>query len=79
MRFFNLTRLRGNRFVKNSTGGTTSGTNVGVGKGSSAGVKGMTTSQLQSGLPAGFDPAIWAETTGNNGGLPYLLANPPPK
>jgi hypothetical protein len=34
---------------------------------------------LQSGLPAGFDPAIWAESANMNGGLPYLLANPPSK
>jgi hypothetical protein len=39
--------------------------------------KGRTTEQLQSGLPEGFDPNIWGEAGGINGGLPYLLAIPP--
>ena len=43
------------------------------------GITGQTTKQLQSGLPAGFDSSIWAEKTTINGGLPYLLDNPPPK
>ncbi len=42
-----------------------------------AGVTGLMTAQFQSGLPAGFDPAIWAESPGINNGYPYLLANPP--
>jgi hypothetical protein len=42
-----------------------------------AGVTGLTTAQFQSGLPAGFDPAIWAESPGVNNGYPYLIANPP--
>jgi hypothetical protein len=42
------------------------------------GITGLTTVQFQSGLPAGFDPSIWGENAGINGGLPYLLANPPP-
>jgi hypothetical protein len=42
------------------------------------GVTGLTTAQFQSGLPAGFDPAVWAENSNINGGLPYLIANPPP-
>jgi len=42
------------------------------------GITGLSTTQLQSGLPAGFDPAIWAENPSINGGLPYLLDNPPP-
>jgi hypothetical protein len=37
----------------------------------------LTTEQLQSGLPAGFDPTIWGENAGINGGLPYLLNNSP--
>ena len=40
---------------------TTSGTSVGVGAGSSNGVTGLTTQQLQSGLPSGFDPKVWAD------------------
>jgi hypothetical protein len=40
---------------------------------------GLTTSQFQSGLPSGFSPGIWAENSAINGGLPYLIDNPPPK
>jgi hypothetical protein len=58
---------------------TTSGTTKGVGMGSDTGVKGLTTQQLQSGLPKGFDRKIWAEKSGVNNGLPYLIHNPPPK
>jgi hypothetical protein len=43
------------------------------------GITGETTSQLQSGLPAGFSPEIWTQASGINGGLPYLIANPPPQ
>jgi hypothetical protein len=56
---------------------TTSGTNVGVGSGSSAGIIGLTTAQLQAGLPTGFDPTLWAEAPSINNGLPYLIANKP--
>jgi filamentous hemagglutinin family protein len=60
---------------------TTSGiTNLSQGAGSAAndtGITGLTTVQLQSGLPAGFDPTIWGENATINGGLPYLLALPP--
>jgi hypothetical protein len=45
--------------------------------GSCPGVTGLTTAQFQSGLPSGFDPAIWAESPGINNGYPYLIANPP--
>lgn len=41
------------------------------------GVTGLTTQQLQSGLPQGFDPTVWAEDPQINGGFPYLIANPP--
>jgi hypothetical protein len=57
---------------------TTSGTNTGVGSGDSNGITGLTTTQFQSGLPAGFDPTVWAENPSINDGLPYLIANPPP-
>jgi len=43
------------------------------------GVTGLSTAQFQSGLPSGFDPAVWAEDPNINNGYPYLLANPPPK
>ena len=62
---------------------STSGiTNLSQGAGNIAndpGITGETTTQLQAGLPTGFDPTIWAENTNINGGLPYLIANPPPK
>jgi hypothetical protein len=62
---------------------TTSGitnTSQGAGNISNApGITGLSTSQLQSGLPAGFQKGTWKEKTKINGGLPYLIANPPPK
>ena len=44
---------------------------------SDPGITGLTTTQLQSGLPSGFDPATWGQSPGINNGLPYLLAPPP--
>jgi hypothetical protein len=41
------------------------------------GVTGLTTEELQFGLPAGFDSAIWGEDDFTNNGLPYLLALKP--
>lgn len=55
----------------------TSGTDVGVGQGNRRGIKGLTTTQLQSGLPPGFRPTIWSEKSTINNGLPYLIHNPP--
>ena len=40
---------------------------------------GLTDAQLKSGLPAGFDPAVWGQSAGINNGYPYLLSNPPPQ
>ncbi len=61
---------------------TTSGiTNPSGGAGNRSndpGITGLTTTQLQSGLPTGFDSSIWGQSPSINGGLPYLLANPPP-
>ncbi len=54
----------------------TSGTATGC-TGDCVGVTGLTTAQLQSALPAGFDPALWTESAGINNGLPTLIANPP--
>jgi hypothetical protein len=56
----------------------TSGTDNGTANGNLAGITGLTTTQLQSGLPTGFDPNIWAESPNINNGLPYLINNPPP-
>ncbi|HEX4080554.1 MAG TPA: GLUG motif-containing protein [Rhizomicrobium sp.] len=62
---------------------TTSGiTNASQGAGNisnAPGITGLSTSQLQSGLPPGFRKGVWKERTKINGGLPYLVANPPPK
>ncbi len=43
------------------------------------GIKGLTTDELQAGLPNGFDPTIWAENSMINEGYPYLIDNAPPK
>jgi len=60
---------------------TTSGiTSLSQGAGNVAndpGITGLSTSQLQSGLPSGFSSSIWGESGDVNGGLPYLLALPP--
>jgi len=62
---------------------TTSGiSDLGQGAGNIAndpGITGLTTTQLQSGLPAGFNSSVWAESSTVNGGLPYLITVPPPK
>jgi hypothetical protein len=55
----------------------TSGFEQGCGQGSCSGISGLTTEQLQSGLPTGFDPSVWGEDPNINGGFPYLLALPP--
>jgi filamentous hemagglutinin family protein len=57
---------------------TTSGIGASQGVGNIAnatGVTGLTTVQLQSGLPTGFDPTVWGSSSSIDGGLPYLLAN----
>ena len=41
------------------------------------GITGVTTKQLKSKLPRGFDPTIWAQSPSINSGLPYLIDNPP--
>jgi hypothetical protein len=43
------------------------------------GIKGLSNTKLTSGLPKGFSPRVWAENPDINAGLPYLIANPPPK
>jgi hypothetical protein len=43
------------------------------------GIQGLTTGELQSGLPAGFDPKIWGVDPKINNGYPYLINNPPPQ
>ncbi|MDP3077503.1 S-layer family protein [Bradyrhizobium sp.] len=46
-----------------------------------AGGTAMTTTQLKSGLPVGFDPSVWGSSAAVNSSYPHLLwqaANPPP-
>jgi hypothetical protein len=43
------------------------------------GITGLSDSALKSGLPSGFDPAVWGQNPSINNGYPYLLANPPPQ
>jgi hypothetical protein len=62
-------------------GTTTSGiTDLSKGAGNKKndpGIAGLTTAQLQSGLPDGFMSTVWGEKSSINSGLPYLLANSP--
>jgi hypothetical protein len=48
----------------------TSGASVGCSGGSCVGVTALSDAQLKSGLPAGFDPTIWAQSPGINNGYP---------
>ncbi|HEX3666384.1 MAG TPA: GLUG motif-containing protein [Rhizomicrobium sp.] len=74
-------QANGGNITNNYWDTTTSGiTDLSQGAGNVAndpGITGQTTEQLQSGLPDGFDPTIWAEAPNINNGLPYLIANPP--
>lgn len=56
---------------------TASGNTNAVGYGGATGITGLTSAQIKSGLPPGFDPAIWGQQKGVNHGFPYLLAIPP--
>jgi hypothetical protein len=57
----------------------TTGTSEGTGGGNKSGLTGLTSEQLQSGLPQGFSKKIWAEKGSLNSGFPYLTAIPPNK
>jgi len=52
---------------------TTSNVMQATGNGNDTGITGLTTGQMRSGLPAGFDSMIWTEQTGVNSGFPYLI------
>ena len=62
--------ISGNSFVYWDV--TSSGLNQGCGGGCNGSVTGLTTEQLQSGLPAGFQRTIWTEKQTVADGLPYL-------
>jgi hypothetical protein len=56
----------------------TSGQVQGCGRGGNcSGLTGLTTAELKSGLPAGFDSKVWGQDLNTNGGFPYLLTLPP--
>lgn len=56
-----------------------SGTEFGVSGTNIDGITGMTTAELQAGLPPSFSFVTWAESAKINGGQPYLIATPPRK
>jgi hypothetical protein len=56
---------------------STSGASAGVASGDSSGVYGLSSDELQAGLPKGFDPAIWTQNRNINNGFPYLKSAPP--
>jgi hypothetical protein len=59
---------------------TSSITNLDQGAGNikdDPGIVGLTSKQLRSGLPQGFDSSVWTEKHRINSGFPYLLALPP--
>ncbi len=56
---------------------TTSGFSQATGNGNDSGITGLTSTQMRSGLPTGFNSMTWGEMAGTNYGLPYLLALPP--
>jgi len=62
-------------YINNYWDTDTSGANGGSAPGY---ITGLTTAQLQAGLPTGFSPTIWGENANINGGFPYLIATPPP-
>ncbi|HEY1962606.1 MAG TPA: GLUG motif-containing protein [Rhizomicrobium sp.] len=43
------------------------------------GIAPLTSAELQSGLPRGFDRSMWARDPGINNGFPYLRSVPPPQ
>jgi len=43
------------------------------------GISGLSDVELKSGVPSGFDFAVWRQSPDINGGYPYLLSNPPPQ
>jgi hypothetical protein len=59
---------------------STSGVSQGAGNiANDPGITALTSKQLRSGLPGGFEKSVWKEKVSVNAGFPYLIANPPPK
>jgi len=66
------------RFLDDYWDVTTSGATFAACAGESvADVAGLTTEELKSGLPVGFDRNVWTQKPGINHGYPYLIDNPP--
>ena len=64
----------------NTTSSGVANSNQGAGNiPNDSGITGLTTTQLQSGLPGGFSSETWGENANINGGLPYLLGVPTKK
>ena len=57
----------------------TSGTQFGIGGTNIEGITGLTTAELQAELPKGFALGTWALDAKINGGMPFLVTNPPRK
>jgi hypothetical protein len=76
--FVAKTGLAGGEFTSVYWDIDTSGQRRACARGNCSGIVGLTDAQLKSGLPDGFDPAIWGQSATINNGYPYLLANPPP-
>jgi hypothetical protein len=78
--FLGMDESNGNNFTSYWDLDTSGITDPGQGAGNIAndpGITGLSNTQFQSALPAYFDPAVWAEKPTVNGGLPYLISNPP--
>jgi hypothetical protein len=70
----------GGSFGSNYWDTTTSTNTISLGNPSGTIVAtGLSTTQFQARLPHGFGKTTWKENATINGGLPYLLANPPAK
>lgn len=55
----------------------TSGATQGVAFGDASGITALTSEELKSGLPKGFDPLVWAQKKKINSGFPYLSTTAP--
>jgi hypothetical protein len=59
---------------------STSGVSQGAGNiANDPGITGLTSKQLRSRLPHGFDKSVWKEKAGISRGFPWLIQNPAPK
>ena len=73
----NRTDVSGGSVVRSYWDITTSGRTNATSFGDASGITGVTTEQLQAGVPPDFDRTIWKQQADVNNGFPYLIANPP--